>query len=81
MIIDISGIFNPFSAEYCWQYFCQYFKKTIIIYEDIHLQKEFSKVPKSRCHGYQLAEVLGYHQLQPFLTIFVTLLEKKIQRN
>ena len=38
-------------------------------------------VPKSRCHGYQLAETLRYHQFQPLFTIFMTLLEKKIQRN
>ena len=37
-------------------------------------------VPKSRCHGYQLAEILRYHQFQPLFTIFMTLLEKKIQK-
>ena len=41
----------------------------------------FRKVQKSRCHGYQLAEILRYHQFQPLFTIFITLLEKKIQRN
>ena len=41
----------------------------------------FRIIPKSQCHGYQLAEILRYHQFQPLFTIFMTLLEKKIQRN
>ena len=41
----------------------------------------FRKVPKSHCHGYQLVEILRYHQFQPLFTIFMTLLEKMIQRN
>ena len=41
----------------------------------------FRNVPKSRCHGYALAEILRYHQFQLLFTIFMTLLEKKIQRD
>ena len=65
---------------------CKFLLKRIFFnacfwHEEIFFFNFFRKVPKSRCHGYQLAEILRYHQFQPLFTIFMTLLEKKIQRN
>ena len=55
-------------------------KKTMHVFDmKIFIFKIIIKVPKFHCYVYQLADVLGCHQLQPFLTIFM-LIEKKFKR-